>query len=118
LVVVGVEPNVIPCDDFYCALAHRTGIKKLFILLILFSIISGGHYIPLINAENILSSVIQSVILEGYTFQQAFLRINMVDIEQNSSFDYSAVQQRVNGMLTECQIMTDIQQRFYNRYSS
>jgi len=37
LVVVGVEPSVLPCDDFYCALAHKTGIKKLFILLILFS---------------------------------------------------------------------------------
>ncbi len=27
LVVIGIEPSVVVCDDFYCALANKTGIK-------------------------------------------------------------------------------------------
>jgi Mg-chelatase subunit ChlD len=29
LAVVGVEPSIAECDDFYCALARKTGIQKL-----------------------------------------------------------------------------------------
>ncbi|CAF5127512.1 unnamed protein product, partial [Rotaria sp. Silwood1] len=41
LVVVGVEESVIECDDFYCALAKKTG----------------GEYIPLVNAERIIQNI-------------------------------------------------------------
>lgn len=78
-------------------------------------LISGGLYIPLINAESILSSVIQTVISEEDTFHQAFLRIKIADIEQNSKFNYSAMQHRVHGMLTECQTLNDIKRRFCHR---
>jgi len=71
-----------------------------------------------VNAEKILSLVIGLVIFEGYTFGEAFLRINMDDIEKNSLFNYSAMKQRVKGMLAECQTMVDVQQRFFNHYAS
>jgi Mg-chelatase subunit ChlD len=28
LVVIGIEPSVTVCDDFYCALANKTGVKN------------------------------------------------------------------------------------------
>jgi Mg-chelatase subunit ChlD len=30
LAVVGIEPSVVVCDDFYCALANKTGTQILF----------------------------------------------------------------------------------------
>ena len=115
LAIVGIEPGVIPSDDFYCALACKTGIENLFIVIIILDdLILGGHYIPLINAAQILLPLIQTVIFGRITFYEAFLGIKIVDIEQNSAFKYSAVQQRVIDMLTECKTMGDIQKWFFN----
>ena len=30
LVVIGIEPGILECDDFYCALAQNTGLKSFF----------------------------------------------------------------------------------------
>ncbi|CAF4012866.1 unnamed protein product [Rotaria sp. Silwood1] len=102
LAIVGVEPGIVQCDDYYCALARKTG----------------GLYIPLINATYIISSVIRSVIINEYTFHKAFLGIKIDNLEQNSLFKYSAMKQRVNGMLMECKSMADIQKLFFNYRTS
>jgi hypothetical protein len=34
LVVVGIEPSIIVCDDFYCALANKTGPKSFSFFLV------------------------------------------------------------------------------------
>ncbi len=72
----------------------------------------------MINAVGILSSVIRSVILGGCTFYQAFDHVKMGDIEQNSSFKYSYMKDRVNGMISECKTMADIQKLFFNHHRS
>jgi hypothetical protein len=114
LAVVGVEPSILPYDDFYCALAFKTGIKRRLINKKFDFLISGGHYIPLINAAGILTSVIQSVILEGYTFRQAFQSVQMNDLEQNSLFKYSTMKQRVNAMISTCGTIFGLQKLFFN----
>ena len=70
------------------------------------------------NAVDVLSSVIQSVIRDEYTFREAFLCVEMADIEQNSSFKYSYMKDRVNGMISECETMADIQKLFFNHHQS
>ncbi|CAF0877651.1 unnamed protein product [Rotaria sp. Silwood1] len=93
LVIIGIEPSVVVCDDFYCALANKTG----------------GEYLPLINALHVLSSVIQRAILEEETLAQLFRRSDIhFDIEYNSSYSYSYVEKRARFMIEYCQTMTDI----------
>ncbi|CAF0980232.1 unnamed protein product [Rotaria sordida] len=98
LVVVGVAESINECDDFYCALAQNTG----------------GEYIPLVNAEDILQNVIQGVINEETTFHQCFRHVMMEEIEENSSFKYSYMKDRVIGMINECRTMDDIRKLFFN----
>ncbi|UJR31531.1 hypothetical protein I4U23_019020 [Adineta vaga] len=98
LIVVGVGESIIQCDDFYCALAQNTG----------------GVYIPFINAEHILSSVITSIIREQTTFHQVFNCDLFEEIERNSSFKYSYMRNRVESMINECKTMYDIRRFFYN----
>ncbi|CAF0829112.1 unnamed protein product [Rotaria sp. Silwood1] len=92
LAIVGIEPSVIVCDDFYGALAKNTG----------------GEYIPLINASHILSSIIQSVIIEEDTLLQQFRHIDINEIEKNSLYRHSYVQKRAQSMVEQCQTMADI----------
>jgi hypothetical protein len=33
LVAIGIEPSIVVCDDFYCALAKKTG-TKIFLISI------------------------------------------------------------------------------------
>jgi len=84
--------------------------------------VSGGAYIPLVNAESILSSVIDTAINDADTIHQAMLNISQEAIERNSSFKYSYMKIRVDGMIKECLTMADIRKRFYdhrrlNQYS-
>ncbi|CAF0972527.1 unnamed protein product [Adineta steineri] len=98
LVVVGIEPSIIIYDDFYCALANKTG----------------GEYIPLINATRILSSVIQRAILGEDTLSQLFRRLDIhFDVEYNSLYHYEYVQDRVRFMMEHCQTMADIRKWLY-----
>jgi hypothetical protein len=68
----------------------------------------GGEYIPLINASRVLSSVIQSVIIEEDTFLQVFRHINMNEIERNSLYCHSFVDKRAQSMIENCRTMADI----------
>jgi hypothetical protein len=80
----------------------------------LFVLISGGKYIPLVNAERILSNVIEYVVIvQLMTFRQAFDCVIGKKIEKNSLFKYSDVKSRVDGMMQECETIADIRQSFY-----
>ncbi len=68
----------------------------------------GGEYIPLINASDILSSVIQSVISEDDTFSQRFRRISTNEIEKNSLYRHSFVEKRAQSMIEHCRTMAEI----------
>ena len=129
LAIVGIEPGVQECAHFYCALARKTGIKKLFILFLIiiikfYLLILGGHYIPFEKAENILSAIFRSVILNENSFCEAFsVEINKIeqhslfnytDMQQHPSFGYSALEQLINTMLSKCENMSDIQNFFFN----
>jgi len=98
LVVIGIEPSIVVCDDFYCALANKTG----------------GDYLPLINASRVLSSVIQRAILEEDTLSQLFRHLDIhADIEYNSLYHYSYVEKRARFMIEYCHTMTDIRKWLY-----
>ena len=109
LAVVGIEPSVIVCDDFYGALAKNTGQSfhsiNRFPLTYFYL---GGEYIPLINASHVLSSVIQSVIIEDDTFSQRFRRIDAYDIEKDSLYRHSFVDKRAQSMIEHCRTMAEI----------
>ncbi|CAF2104992.1 unnamed protein product [Rotaria magnacalcarata] len=92
LAIVGIEPSVIVCDDFYGALAKSTG----------------GEYIPLVNASRILAAIIQSVIIEEDTLSQKFRHIDMNEIEKNSLYRHTFVQKRAQSMIEQCRTMADI----------
>ncbi len=85
--------------------------------------VSGGAYIPLVNAQGILSYVIKLATDKEIKFHRVFDHIMMEDIERNSSFKYSNdMKIRVDGMIKECLTMADIRKRFYdhrrlNQYS-
>ncbi|CAF0768854.1 unnamed protein product [Rotaria sordida] len=102
LAIIGIEPSVIVCDDFYGALAKNT---VLFL---------GGEYIPLINASHILSSIIQSVIIEEDTLLQQFRHIDINEIEKNSLYRHSFVQKRAQSMIEHCRTMADIRKWLKN----
>ncbi len=74
--------------------------------------VSGGAYIPLVNAQRILSYVIQLATDKGIKFHRAFGHIMIEEIERNSSFKYSYMKHRVEGMIKECKTMADIQKLF------
>ncbi|CAF0903840.1 unnamed protein product [Rotaria sordida] len=98
LVVVGIEPGVVVCTDFYCALAHKIG----------------GEYLPMINATRVLTSVILRVMLKEDTLSQLFCHLNIQsDLEYNSLYRYSSVQPGVRYMIEHCQTMFDIRKRVF-----
>ncbi len=116
LVVIGIEPSVVVCDDFYCALANKTGTKILFNskqkTKHLYEI-SGGEYIPLINASRVLSFVIQQSILGEDTLSQLFRHLDIDDIERHSLYHYSYVEKRARFMNEYCRTMADIRRWLY-----
>ena len=113
LIVVGVGGSIAQCDDFYCALAHNTGMYwKIFSVHSPF--ISGGFYIPFINADRILSSVIGTIIHDQTTFNQVRTHDLYEEIEKNTVFRYSYMKSRIKCMIHECQTMNDIRRFFYN----
>jgi len=98
LVVVGIEPSVVVCDDFYCALANKTG----------------GEYIPFINAHRVLSSVIPQAINGAYTFSQLFRHLDVrKHLEANALYSYKAVESRARLMIERCDTMAEIREWFY-----
>ena len=117
LVVIGIEPSIVVCDDFYCALANKTGTTNFLFLSFLkrtLCKISGGEYLPLINASRVLSSVIQRAILEEDTLSQLFRHLDIYfDIEHNSLYHYSYVEKRARFMIEYCRTMTDIRKWLY-----
>ena len=106
LAIVGIEPSVIVCDDFYGALAKNTGKVNRFIVS--YSADLGGEYIPLVNAGPILASIIQSVASEEDTLRQQFRRVKISEIEKNSLYRYAHVEKRTQSMLDHCRTMTDV----------
>ncbi len=113
LVVIGIEPCIVVCDDFYCALANKTGTKIFFLIFISWEI-SGGEYLPLINASRVLSFVIKQAILEEDTLSQLFRHLDIhADIEYNSLYHYSYVEKRAHFMIEYCQTMNDIRKLLY-----
>jgi hypothetical protein len=72
----------------------------------------GGEYIPLINASRVLSTVIESVIIEEDTFLQRFRHININEIERNSLYCHSFVDKRAQSMIENCRTMADIRKWF------
>ena len=113
LAIVGIEPQVIVCDDFYGALAKNTGTRSAFEILSN-SARLGGEYIPLINAGRILSSIIQSVIVEENTLTQQFRHIDVTEIEKDSLYRHSFVERRAQSMVEHCRTMADIRQWLIN----
>lgn len=114
LAIVGIEPNVIVCDDFYGALAKNTGTHEVLDGFSSNSLVLGGEYIPLINAGHILSSIIQSVIVEENTLTQQFRHINVTEIEKDSLYRHSFVERRAQSMVEHCRTMADIRQWLIN----
>ena len=116
VVVIGVEPSVITCDDFYCALANRTGIGTFpFVMHGDETIVLGGEYLPLINAARVLRSVIKETIFGEETLTQLFRHLSMAsDIEINSSYRHWVIQDRARAMMTNCQTMAQIRKWLYS----
>ena len=55
------------------------------------------------------------LILKKKTFTDAFGAVSLGAIEENSSFKYSDIKDRVDHMMKECETMNDIRQFFeYN----
>lgn len=94
--VVGVEPSVRECDDFYCALAETTGKKKISRCLSvnakIYVSLVGGQYIPLVNAARLLSGIVQRVTREDMTLRQAFMCVDKKDAERDALVRYSQIQ--------------------------
>ncbi len=62
----------------------------------------------MINASHVLSSVIQSVIIEEDTLIQQFRRINTNEIEKNSLYRHSFVAKAAQSMIEHCRTMAEI----------
>jgi hypothetical protein len=62
----------------------------------------------LTNASHLLSSIIQSVIIEEDTLSQQFRHINIDEIEKNSLYRHAFVQKRAQSMIENCRTMVDI----------
>ncbi len=71
----------------------------------------------MVNFQRLFLNVINSVFINGDTFCEAFRRIDIEEIEKNSSFKYSAMKHRVDGMIKECETMNDIRKVFYSHRS-
>lgn len=116
LIVIGIEPCILECDDFYCALSQNTGLTTLFILgktIFFCDEYLGGEYIPFVNASRILSTVLPQVIYGEDTIRQAFRHIDMNEFERNSFYNYRLTQQRVRPMIKYCRTMAEIRDQFY-----
>ena len=118
LAVVGVEPSVAECEDFYCALAEKTGRHAGFQPIIralnsLFSL-EDGRYIPLVNASHLLSLAVQRVIEHDMTLCQAFRGVDKGDAQLGALIRYSAIQSRVVGMVADCATMADIRSQYFS----
>ncbi|CAF1275658.1 unnamed protein product [Rotaria magnacalcarata] len=107
LLVVGVEPTIIECYDFYCALAENTGKGQIFC----------GKYSLFANAVSIVPAAIARVIANEQTLYQVLGNISIKDIEENSMLTYSYMKNRVDRMIKECQAMNDIKKFFFNHRS-
>ena len=118
LAVVGVGESILVCDDFYCALAAKSSNNRFFCYDYFYNgfLFIGGLYIPMVNFEEIFGSIVNSVCFEGDTFRQAFQQVKIDEIEKNSSFKYSYMKDRVNGMIKECETIDDIRKVFFNYY--
>jgi len=68
----------------------------------------GGEYIPLVNASQVLSSVIESVLKEEDTFSQGFRHVEVNEIERNSLYRHSFVDKRAQSMIEHCRTMAEI----------
>jgi hypothetical protein len=77
-------------------------------MLFIFFFCLGGEYIPLTNASHVLSSIIQSVITEEDTLLQQFRHVNINEIEKDSLYRHSFVQNRAQSMFEHCRTMADI----------
>ncbi|CAF4094268.1 unnamed protein product, partial [Rotaria sp. Silwood1] len=75
-----------------------------------------GEYIPLVNAERIIQNIIYWIISEKTTFHQCFRHVMIEEMEKNSSFKYSYMADRVNGMLNECHTINDIREIFFKHH--
>ena len=70
----------------------------------------------MINFQRIFLQVLRLVLNEGDTFRQAFFHILMEEIEENSSFEYLAMRQRVGRMIKECVTIGDIRELFFTHH--
>ena len=113
LVVIGIEPCILECDDFYCALAQNTGLSTFSLYIDGEKLHLGGEYIPLVNASHILSTVLPQAIHEADSIRQALRHIDMREFERNSLYNYSLTQQRVRPMIKYCRTMAQIRDQFY-----
>jgi hypothetical protein len=72
----------------------------------------------MINFERILPDVLETAFRPGATFRDVFRDVIIKEIEKNSSFKYSLMKSRVDGMINECETMADIRKLFFNHRSS
>ena len=68
----------------------------------------------MINFGHIFVNVLNTVFNEGDTINQALKHVPQEEIEQDSSFVYRDMENRVQGMIRECSTMADIKKEFYN----
>ncbi|CAF1126921.1 unnamed protein product [Rotaria magnacalcarata] len=89
IVIVGFGSIVAICDGFYGSIATNTG----------------GEYIPITNASNILCSSIQTILTQGDTLSQSLRHIKREEFERNSSYRHSIVQNKDQSEIKHSQIM-------------
>jgi hypothetical protein len=104
--IVGVGEIVSISDNLYGAIAKNTG-KCCFPIIILYLsfFCSGGEYIPVANADHILSLTLQSVITQEYTLSQSLRHIKQEEFEKNSSYRYSIINKEDQSEIKHCQMM-------------
>lgn len=73
---------------------------------------TGGEYLPIVNAANVLSKVVQKTINESCTLSRSFRELDMCDIEYNSKYKFKYCKTRVAYMLTNCHTMDDIRDEY------
>jgi len=68
----------------------------------------------MVNFERILPDVLATAFRPRATFRDVFRYVITEEIEKDSSFKYSAMKSRVDGMISECKTMADIRKFFFN----
>ncbi|CAM4862623.1 unnamed protein product [Rotaria socialis] len=89
IVIIGFGSIVTICDDFYGSIATNTG----------------GEYIPITNASNILCSSIQAILTQGDTLSQSLRHIKREEFEKNSSYHHSIMRNKDQSEMKHSQIM-------------